>query len=82
MICPKCGGKNVSIQLEQLSAKTNKHGNGIGGIANNIARSFVAICTLGLSNLFWKKSVGNETTKIKTKKVCLCQDCGNSWDME
>ncbi len=23
MVCPKCGGKNVSVQLEQLSAKTN-----------------------------------------------------------
>ncbi len=47
-----------------------------------MARSLVAICTLGLSNLFWKKSIGNETTKIKTKKVALCQGCGNSWDIE
>ena len=31
MNCPKCGGDNVSISLEQVSSKTKKSGVGFGG---------------------------------------------------
>lgn len=82
MICPSCGSENVVVQIEQISSKTNKHGNGIGGIVNNTARGFTAFCTLGMSNLVWKKSKGNEKTKIKNQKVAVCQSCGHSWNIK
>ena len=79
MICPNCGSENVTIEIQQVSTSTKKHGNGIGGHLNNAARGVTAFCTLGMSNLVWKKSKGNEKTIVKNEKVCLCQNCGNSW---
>lgn len=81
MICPKCNSENVNVQIEQVSSKTKKHGNGFGGIVNNTARAATAVCTLGMSNLVWKKSKGGEKTTVENKKVCVCQNCGHSWDL-
>ena len=81
MVCPKCNSENVNVQIEQVSSKTKKHGNGLGGIVNNTARAATAVCTLGMSNLVWKKSKGGEKTKVENKKVCVCQNCGHSWDL-
>ena len=49
---------------------------------NNAARGLTAVATLGMSNLVWKKSKGGSKTKLETHKVCLCQGCGNSWELE
>ena len=81
MVCPKCNSENVTVQIEQVSSKTKKHGNGFGGIVNNTARAATAVCTLGMSNLVWKKSKGGEKTTVENKKVCVCQNCGHSWDL-
>ena len=81
MVCPKCNSENVNVQIEQVSSKTKKHGNGFGGIVNNTARAARAVCTLGMSNLVWKKSKGGEKTTVENKKVCVCQNCGHSWDL-
>ena len=81
MVCPKCNSENVNVQIEQVSSKTKKHGNGFGGIVNNTARAATAVCTLGMSNLVWKKSKGGEKTTVENKKVCVCQKCGHSWDL-
>ena len=81
MVCPKCNSENVNVQIEQVSSKTRKHGNGFGGIVNNTARAATAVCTLGMSNLVWKKSKGGEKTTVENKKVCVCQNCGHSWDL-
>ena len=81
MVCPKCNSENVNVQIEQVSSKTKKHGNGFGGIVNNTARAATAVCTLGMSNLVWKKSKGVEKTTVENKKVCVCQNCGHSWDL-
>ena len=82
MKCPKCGSDNVMITMENVGSVTNKHGNGLGGHVNNTARAFTAVCTLGMSNFVWKKSKGNEKTKVVTQKVCLCQNCGHSWGIK
>lgn len=82
MKCPKCKTENVLIQVVQANAKTNKHGNGLLGHANNAARGVTAACTLGMSNLFWKKSKGSAKTKFANQKVCLCQNCGHSWNIK
>ena len=82
MVCPDCGSENVTISMEQVASKTKKHGNGFCGHMNNAARGVTAMCTFGMSNLFWKKSKGTEKTKIRSAKICLCQNCGNSWEIE
>jgi DNA-directed RNA polymerase subunit M/transcription elongation factor TFIIS len=81
MKCPKCGSENVNIQIVQKSEKTSKSGNGLAGNLNNAARGVTALCTLGMSNLVWKKSKGGEKTKIINEKVCVCQSCGNTWNI-
>ena len=81
MVCPKCNSENVNVQIEQVSSNTKRHGNGFGGIVNNTARAATAVCTLGMSNLVWKKSKGGEKTTVENKKVCVCQNCGHSWDL-
>lgn len=79
MTCPNCGSENVSISFEEMGSKTKKTGVGLGGHMNNMARGVMAMSTLGMSNLVWKKSKGEAKTKNIKKKVCLCQSCGNSW---
>ena len=79
MICPKCGSQNVNVQIIQTGGKTKKKGNGVGGHVNNAARGITAVCTLGLSNLVWKKSKVGEKTTFQNESVCICQNCGNSW---
>lgn len=49
---------------------------------NNMARATAAVCTLGVSNLVWKKSKGTNKTKTVNEKVGVCQNCGNSWVIE
>lgn len=82
MKCPKCKGQNVTVEMVQTGGETAKHGNGLGGHINNAARATTAFFTLGMSNLVWKKSEGNEKTKFKNEKVCICQDCGHSWKIK
>lgn len=79
MICHKCKSPHVIIQMQEVGAKTSKRGNGILGNTNNYFRAATAIGTFGLSNLFWKKSKGSSKTKVKTEKICICQECGYSW---
>lgn len=82
MVCPNCGSEDVTVTLQQVGTKTKKHGNGIGGHINNAARGIVALSTLGMSNLVWKKSKGTEKSVAVNAKICLCQKCGNSWEIE
>ena len=51
MQCPKCQSENVNIELVEVESKTKKHGNGLGGHINNVARGVTALGTLGMSNL-------------------------------
>lgn len=81
MQCPKCNSENVSVEMLQTEGKTKKHGNGLGEHINNAARGMTAMCTLGLSNLVWKKSTGNQKTKFKNETICICQNCGNTWKL-
>lgn len=82
MKCPSCGSENVNTQIVQTGGKTKKKGNGIVGHTNNMARGLTALCTLGLSNLVWKKSKGNEKTTFKNETMCVCQNCGYTWNIK
>lgn len=79
MKCPICGSENVQVQLVEAGQQTNKKGVGFGGRVSNTARGFTALCTLGLSNLFWKKSKGTNKTKTINNTMGICQSCGNTW---
>lgn len=79
MKCPECGSENVQVQIIEEGQQTNKKGVGLGGHINNGARSLTAICTFGMSNLFWKKSKGTNKTKTINSTVGVCQNCGNTW---
>lgn len=68
--------------MEQVASKSAKKGIGFGGHVNNAARKFVGWGSFGISNLFWKKSTGSEKTKFTNQKVCLCQNCGYSWNIK
>lgn len=81
-ICPRCGSRDVSVQLIQTGAKTKKYGNGFGGHIHNVDRAVLGIATLGASNLFIKKRKGIEKTKMKTERVFICQNCGHTFDHE
>ena len=78
MKCPECGSENVQVQLIEEGQQMNKKGVGFGGHINNTARSLTAIFTLGMSNLFWKKSKGKNKIKIINNKIGICQNCGNT----
>lgn len=82
MMCPRCGSEDVTIEMVQTSGKRKDKGIGAGGHANNAARGLTAVCTLGVSNIFWKKSNGTGKMKYDNQKVCLCQNCGNSWTLK
>lgn len=82
MTCPNCGSENVTIEMVQTQGKSKHKGVGLGGHLNNAARGLAAVGTLGMSNLVWKKSKGGTKTEFKSAKVCLCQNCGNSWEIE
>lgn len=82
MKCPKCGSENVTIRIVETGSTTKKKGNGFLGHMNNAARAVTAVSTLGMSNLIWKKSKGGEKTTTTTEKVCLCQNCGESWPIK
>lgn len=79
MNCPKCHSPNTRIDLMQTSSKSSHKSNGLMGHTNNAMRGITALSTLGMSNLVWKKSKGNSSTKFKNVSVGVCQDCGSNW---
>ncbi len=83
MRCPKCGSENVNISFEETGSKTKKTGNSIAQkTGHSMVRGTAALFTFGFSNLFIpKKLKGQEKTKSKLEKFCLCQNCGHSWKL-
>lgn len=74
--CPKCGSTNVSVQIVTTDMKTKNYSAGFGGKMRNAGRSMLAIGTLGVSNLFVRKRGGEEQTKMNSKTMFICQNCG------
>lgn len=81
MQCPNCGSDNCLVQIVEKGQMTNKKGLGLGGHVNNAARGATAVMTLGVSNLFWKKSKGTHKTKTVNATMGICQNCGNTWEV-
>ena len=81
LVCPWCGGTNIQVQIVEKGQMTTKKGVGFGGHVNNTARGMTAIATLGVSNLFWKKSKGTNKTRTINATMGICQGCGCTWEI-
>jgi hypothetical protein len=77
VICSNCGSENVSVQIVQTAAKSRTKNK---GCLYTLGRWFLIICTCGLWLLFGKKKA-KTTTKFINKKVAICQNCANQWNV-
>lgn len=75
LTCPCCGSNHISIQFQQTGMTTRSRNS---GCLWSICRGFLIFFTLGLWLLIGGRS-GKSKTKVKSKKVAICQNCGNSW---
>ncbi len=75
MVCTKCGSENVTVTVEQVSAKTKKKSI---GCLWSVMRIMLIICTCGLWLLIGRRK-GTDNTKFKSNTVAICQSCGNKW---
>lgn len=75
MVCPKCNSENVTISVQQISAKTKQRGT---GCLWGLGRAMLIICTCGLWLLVGKRK-GTGKTKIQNETVAICQNCGYTW---
>lgn len=82
IMCPQCGSHNVQIQMIQTKATTKTTGHK-RGLLWKIGRLTLIICTCGLWLLVGRsKGKDKSKTKFKNEKVCICQSCGNSWEIK
>lgn len=77
MRCPKCGSENINIQIVQTGAKSRTKNK---GCLYSIGRGLLIFFTLGLWLIFGKKK-SKTTTKFESKKIAICQNCGNEWNV-
>ena len=75
IICPACGSNNVSVQMVQDNMRTSTKGN---GCLWGLGRMLLICCTCGLWLLVGKHKA-TSTTTVSSRKVHVCQNCGNTW---
>lgn len=90
MYCPKCNGFNIEITMQstEMESKGNseiRKKSAVTRAGNSMGRAAMIGMTGGLWALTPKKSKYKETkksnTKVVNKKFAICQDCGNSWEI-
>ena len=74
MICPRCGGNNVTFQAV-TEVKTKRR-----GCFGWFLWILLAICTFGLILII--PLLTNSKTKSKTRTEAICQTCGNRWRVD
>ncbi len=83
MTCPKCGSENVNVQTVNEVKIKDKHHGIIWWFC--IGWWWVPIKWLlfTLPALIFK-IFGHKKQKVinKTKTVCICQNCGHSWNVK
>jgi len=82
MKCKKCGSENVNIQVVNESHLVTKHHGIIWWIFIGWWWVFFKWLFLTIPALFVAIFIGKRK-KIKnvTKKMYVCQDCGNTWQV-
>lgn len=81
MKCPKCGSENVNVQMVSETKLKNKHHSilywiVIGWWLHPLMWLFATVPMI-IIKIFKPK---NYKTKTIHKSMCVCQDCGNSWN--
>lgn len=82
MVCPKCNGENVNVEMMQDFKVKNKH-RGIlywlfvGWWWAPIKWLFFTVPALIIAIFKPKK----QKVVAKSYKMAVCQDCGNSWKL-
>lgn len=90
MRCPCCGGNNINISIETIGE--NRRGKSetrkksvVTRAGNSMGRAGMIAMTGGLWALTPKKSkyktVGKGQTDYIQRKIAVCQQCGNSWQV-
>lgn len=82
MTCKKCGSQNVTVQMTNEVKLVNKHHGVlwwllIGWYWVPIKWIFLTVPAL-LAKIFIPK---RQKAKNIEKKICLCQNCGYSWEI-
>lgn len=82
MACPKCGSDNTTIQVVNEQQLVTKHHGFIWWILIGWWWIFFKWLFLTIPALFAAIFIGKRK-KIKniTRKKCVCQSCGNVFDM-
>lgn len=74
--CPKCGSTNLSIQM--VNSKKNKF------ILTRLILFLIKFILFLFNWILWIISLlipGMKKNKDTTKKIVICQNCGNSWNI-
>lgn len=75
LVCPACGSSNINVQMVQEEMKTSTKEN---GCLWELGRLLLIFCTCGLWLLVGKHKATSKTS-VSTRKVHVCQNCGNTW---
>lgn len=82
MVCPKCQSENVTTQIVQDIKIKNKHHGIIWWLCIGWwwvpIKWFVFTLPALLCAIFGKKK---QKVVTKNRTVCVCQNCGNSWNI-
>ena len=79
MVCPKCKGTDLKIQMVEVGQKTK--GKGASGLSK-LGRATMQVSTLGMYGLVAGKSKGKEKTTTVNEKRAVCQSCGHDWKVK
>ncbi len=89
--CPQCSGENINIQIIQGNGNIKGKSeilerSALNKAGNKAGRTAMIAMTGGLWALTPKKSdfiEKNESiSSFQYKKICICQQCGNSWEIK
>ena len=95
MVCPRCGSRNMSVQFVQVSANTIGASTGVK-VSGGCLWKMIYYCRflwlfkwLYKILFFWLPSVKTKGarvnashTKVKNKKMAVCNNCGYSQEIQ
>lgn len=95
MVCPRCGSRNMSVQFVQVGANTLGASTGVKVSGGCLWKMIYYCCFLWLFKwmyrilFFWLPSVrmkgarvNASHTKIKNRKMMVCNNCGFSQEIK
>ena len=80
MVCPKCGSANVNVQMVSDTHSKNQYHGCLWWLFVGWWWTFVKWVFLTLPALIFAIFVPRRKKIVTThKKMCVCQNCGHSW---